>query len=91
MFLVRLRLLKRSLCIVRVLEQLVRWGQRGLLAVLVLPVQLALQELVDQRAQALLDQRDQQAAQAQQALQARQVALAQLVAQAQRARAAARG
>lgn len=91
MSLVRLRLLKLSFSIVQALEALVRLVQRALLGLLVLPVQLALQELVDQRAQALLDQRDQQAAQAQQALQARQVALAQLVAQAQRARAAARG
>lgn len=91
MSLARLRLLKLSLYIVQALEALVRLVQRALLGLLVLPVQLALQELVDQRALALLEQRDQQAAQAQQALQARQVALAQLVAQAQRARAAARG
>lgn len=86
MSLMHLRLLKLLLYIVRGLEVLVRLAQRALLALLVLPVQLALREQQEQVVRDLLAQRDQQAAQARAALQVRQAALARLVAQAQAAR-----
>lgn len=90
-----LLLLRLLHCIVRGLEALVRLVQRGLLALLVLPVRLAVLELLEAQARQVVQahqaQQDQQAAQAQAALKARQVLLAQRVRQAQQARQGYRG